>query len=423
VGIFVNKKFVEAMVPPDNGKFLDYALDSKALGLPEGATTIEAVLYIDFAERPRVVDRSSVTVSLSNNANIPIPEQGFSLRYDWSRGHTWVYDWDETKTLSSISEAQALQGSHAAESALDHFHARYDFEMDNVYDDGDALVRVQMEPPAGAKSVLIPIEGAVEPRRLFEPNLYPVYMRLHRTGAETYGLIPSYWGIGGGAENAFNSSVNIISPTSLPLLPVGHVKPGDSWFTRIQVESPDDLDRDKVIQKNSLFDSLPARGEFLDVEWQMGFPCAKIRDTFSVGTGGPGIGKDKIKTNAVNVEETYWFALDRGVIVRFDRTVTSDELVNAGPAGGAAGAPSPAGGGGRLPAKFGGAPPSANADLAQPMDQFGRRGGPPLQPGSGGSVGGGSFRHRVQKFGGTNPTTSSDELQRVTDTKVFTLVH
>jgi len=418
VGIFVNKKFIEAMVPPDDGKFLDYALDTKGLGLPEGDTTIEAVLYINFAERPRIVDRSSVQVSLSNKANIPVPSDGLTLRYSWPGGRAWVYDWDESVTLSTITETQAMLGGHAAQVPVDHYHARCNFEIDNVYPDGDALIRVQLEPPAGVDSFLLPISGDPTPRRLFETNMYPVYERLHRTGAETFGLIPSYWAMGGGAENAFDSSVNLIFPTSLPLLPVGRIKPGDSWFTRIQMQSPDDANRERVLEKNSLFDSLPARGEFLDVEWQMGYPCAKIRDTFSAGSGGPGLGREKIQTNAQSVEETYWFALDKGVVVRFERTETRDQLVSGQPTALAAG-----GQGDYSALNFGGVDFSPLLSLDSttlPNYQF--RGKPGGAARGFGALTGNNNGGNAPPPPANEQPQSQPELRRVTDTKVFTLI-
>ncbi len=455
VGIFVSRvdangqptqrKFIEALVPPENGKFLDYPLDTMANGIQDGQIIVEAVLYINFTERPRVVDRSSVQVTLSNKANIPIPAKGIVMRYKWYSGRTYLYNVDETVTDSSITESQAKLGGTAAQVPVEHYFTRDAFEVDNVYDNGDALIRLQLQPPPGAHSFLAPLQGETTPRRVFDTNLYPLYMRVHRTGVEDYGLIPSYWGFEG-AANTVDSSLDVYRADSLPILPVGPVKPGDTWFTRIQIQSPDDVDQAKVLDKNTLFDRLPARGEFVGVEWQMGYPCAKCRNTFSLGSGGPGLGRDQIKTNAQSVEETYWYAMDSGVVVKFERTEVIDQLVNApqtNPTGGTVGGTTGGQGQGRfgsgsfapgqVPGSFGNPAGGGKREesITNPLKQFG--GGAGFSPrGQGGGQGGfapggagagnGQYNTLTQTTQQTQPQDQG-ELHRVTRTELYTLVH
>ncbi|KAL6968770.1 hypothetical protein U1Q18_052110 [Sarracenia purpurea var. burkii] len=60
-----------------NGKYYDYVLDTKGRKLPdtpEGKTEkLEVVLYTDYNDKARIVDRSSVNVRIGNQANIPVP--------------------------------------------------------------------------------------------------------------------------------------------------------------------------------------------------------------------------------------------------------------------------------------------------------------------------------------------------------------
>src|SRR4051812_17101339 len=64
VGIFVNGKFIEATIPQPGAKYLDYTLNTKGLDLPDGPLNIETLLYVDFAEKPKVFDKSSISVTL-----------------------------------------------------------------------------------------------------------------------------------------------------------------------------------------------------------------------------------------------------------------------------------------------------------------------------------------------------------------------
>src|SRR5687768_4183436 len=84
VGVFLNGKLIEATVPPVEGKYRVYTLDTKGRGIPDttGAPLkLELVLYTDYNDQPRIVDRSSVDIHIGNKANIPVPNSGISLRY------------------------------------------------------------------------------------------------------------------------------------------------------------------------------------------------------------------------------------------------------------------------------------------------------------------------------------------------------
>ena len=54
VGIFIGGKFLEAVKPGQGAEYLYYDLNTKARGIPDGPLTIEAVLYQDLANSPRI---------------------------------------------------------------------------------------------------------------------------------------------------------------------------------------------------------------------------------------------------------------------------------------------------------------------------------------------------------------------------------
>src|SRR6476469_1077811 len=61
VGFFLDGKFMEAVIPNLSGRYYEYLLDTKGKKIEDGKHTLEAVLYVDYSDEPRIVDRSSVT--------------------------------------------------------------------------------------------------------------------------------------------------------------------------------------------------------------------------------------------------------------------------------------------------------------------------------------------------------------------------
>lgn len=385
VGIWVNGQFIEAVVPTEGQKFMDYTLHTKALELPDGPTTIEAVLYVDFEEKPRILDRSSIQVTLANKANIPVPDEGFLLRYKWHPGEAIVYNWDSDISVSNISEAQAKLGGHAAETSIQNQSARVVYNVDNTYPTQqglDALLRIQLEPPAGKTSATLATLSSPFPKLFYARDFSEVYSRVHDTGSEVYGQIPPFFSNFGINGSAPDNPLYALIP--LPVLPTGRVRPGDIWNTRFQLGAPSDVGRVNLL--DSTVEKIPARGEFVGLEWEMGSPCAKLHRTISVGTGGAGEGANKIKSNAEAVDETCWFALDRGEIIKIVRTLTVDRKVEAAqtaPSNAPGGAGGPQGAG----AATNGSSPSGNRPNKFNGMMRGGFGGGGGAAGGGGSVG------------------------------------
>ncbi|RYD64762.1 MAG: hypothetical protein EOP84_32455, partial [Verrucomicrobiaceae bacterium] len=136
------------------------------------------------------------------------------------------------------------------------------------------------------------------------------------------------------------------------------VRPGDSWQTRFQNGK---IDLEKLYSQTNVTSSFgPARGEFVGVEWEMGHPCAKIKNTISEGQMTK---KDQelLKKNAnfagdkLKLDETVWFALDTRQVLKIVRDTTLETKVeNAGGMGGS-GMGGPGAPGGRGPGGPGGA--------------------------------------------------------------------
>jgi len=440
IGIFLNGKFIEAVTPPLSGKFYDYVLDTKGRGIADGKVNLEAVLYVDYNENPRIVDRSSVSVNVANSASIAIPNGGFKLRYRFTAGTQLVYNLDQRLAISTISGSQNSLGGHPAELPLDSEKIRLLYAVDNAYGNGDGLIRIQPMTEPGKDYAMLTTQNSAEPKKFYDYMMHPVYMRVNNTGNEIFGSVPNYFpmeGTSGSTGEDISTELFLYSP--LPTLPVKGVKPGDSWQSRFQNDS---LDLEKKDETTSLVSHFPARGEFMGVEWEMGHPCAKIRNTIAAGTkttdgkklsaAGRAFADDKVE-----LTETMWFALDRGVIMKIQRDITIDrKLESAG--GGPAGGPGMGGPGG--PGTFGGPPRGAGgaggasggkagADLQRGPGGRGPGGfGPPGQ--GGGGAGGRSGPGQMGMgpggggFGGRNGGgTPQVQYLRIREQAVFTLAN
>lgn len=412
IGIFLNGKFIEAReaVAPASAKYFTYVLDTKGRGIPDGRVNLEIVHYVDYSENPRIVDRTSVTLNVANSASIAIPANGFRLRYKFRPKTELVYTLQQRVALSTISGTQNRAGGRPAELPLEAEKIRLLYATDNAYGNGDGLVRMQAMPQKGKDYAILTTSTDPEPKRYFDYMMAPVYMRISSTGREVFGSVPSYFGIEGSSGTGEDVTMNLYANFPLPTLPDKPVKPGSSWESRFQSGN---LDLSKLPEMTRVTTGFRGRGEFVGVEWEMGHPCAKIKNTIASGTTsvdgrrltaqGSAFADDKAE-----MVETIWFALDRGVIVKRVRDLTIDRKIESqGSAPGGFGAPGGPGmaPGGRpgsaTPGRPGGTPPGGDPGLGGAERQAGMpglggparggagQGGGPQGPGGFGPPGGG----------------------------------
>ncbi len=324
VGLFINGRFVEAVVPQASGKYYEYVLDTKGMGLPDGKTKLELVLYVDYSDQPKVVDRSSVNVMVSNKASIPLPANGVRLRYNFRPGTETVYSVDHKLSISTISQAQAQRGGHATELPVDSQTFRMVYAVDNSYSDGDGLLRIQARPPAGKNVVFMSSPRHPEGVLLGELQFGEMYMRVTNTGNEVFGSVPVSFPMEG---TNFGPGLGMqwYYLETLPSLPGKTVKPGDVWQSRYQADA---MVEGNIHDLSSLVSAIPVRAECVGLEWEMGHPCAKIHQYITAGSPGSE-GRGDFSTDRVGIDETYWFALDKGVVIKFIVRETIDRLAGA----------------------------------------------------------------------------------------------
>jgi hypothetical protein len=406
VGVFLNGKFVEAVVPPVEGNYRVYTLDTKGRGIPDGEMKLELVKY-EGGDAPRIVDRSSVSVTVGNQMNIPIPAGGVHLRYGFYPDQQMIYSINSVVTISALGSGANEIGGRPAQFPTNEMHERALYVVDNTYGNGDALLRVQNLPDKGKDYAILALAGEPEPRQVFDYQMQPTYMRVTKTGRPVFGSVPQYFGFSSGGAAEGGSFVYGSWP--LPVLPEKAVAPGSRWEALYQL--PATLESGNLAELSKVTEGFPARGEFVDAEWELGHPCAKIHNSIAAGTrtfegqklqaAGSAFNDDKVA-----LDETVYFALDTHKIVKIIRSITIDrkmtQQTQSGGGGGAPGAPGgPPGMPGR-PGKGGQMPPPGGGSGGfqtggVPMNQ---RGKGPAGGGAPGIPGGGQGPGRPGQMGG-----------------------
>jgi hypothetical protein len=347
---------IDALVPATVGKYDEYVLDTKARGLPDSQPgkpdRLEAKLYVNYGDQPRITKTSSVDLYIGNHENIKMPADGIKLRYTFKSGSQMVYDLEQRVAEDTISESENAKGGKAAELPLDSETIRLLYAVDNSYTDGDGLVRIQALPDKGKNYAILTTTLNNTPTPYYDNQMSSIYMRLTSTGHEVFGSVPMYWAMEGTAGEGVTT--DLFADYPLPTLPVNPVKPGSSWQSRFQEPH---LDLTNIFASKTLVEHFPAVGEFVDTEWERGHPCAKIQNSIQASemseedkkliAQGAGFGGDKVQ-----LQETIWFALDTHQVLKILRDMTVEvKQQTAGVGGGPPGMP----GGGQMPG--GGRPP------------------------------------------------------------------
>ena len=358
VGVFLNNELIEAVVPPLHGKFYDYVLDTKGRGLPDTkdgeSEKLELVLYTDYNDTSRIVDRSSVNIRVGNQASIPIPNEGIKLRYKFVPGRQMIYDLTQHVQVSPMSEDQNVNGGKAATFDTEAETVRLSYDVVNSYGDGDGLLRMQALPDKGKDFAdLTPVNSETQ-ERFYDTDMIPIYMRVNSLGHEVFGSLPAY--VGFETDSGSVNTGGLIADYPLPTLPSKAVHIGDSWASRFQREN---LDLTKGYELDTLVAKFPARGEFANVEWERGHPCARLKNTIEAGTESEESKKlaaqgAEFTGDKVGIEETIWFALDTHEILKIERDLTIDRKIENQAAAGQFAGPGSPGGTGAAP--FMGAP-------------------------------------------------------------------
>lgn len=348
IGVTLNDKYLEATVPIEDKKrgFMVYKLDTKALSIPDGEYTLGLLLYGRQGTTPVIVEKTEVRIKVANKEGIKVPDDGFKLRYKFRPKMITNYSVEMGELMSTLSDTRNRLGGRATEIPVEQERFRFTIAVDDVKPDGNGLVRVQILPDEGKDYAVFRAPGDPGPRKHFQNVFSPLYRLMKPTGEEVYADVPGWMPTYEFGVNR-DRYTHIILLLPLPMLPTDHISPGDSWQTAILLPSGDPTH----IQKTGAgSDRIQARGEFVSVEWEKGFPCAKLRYEFIIadpvrdGQDLKLLGREFRDNSRIRMEQTVWFALNEGRIVRWDAVFEGDTRVPVSTQGGAAGGGGGAGG-------------------------------------------------------------------------------
>ncbi|GIV01633.1 MAG: hypothetical protein KatS3mg015_0463 [Fimbriimonadales bacterium] len=361
IGIAVDDKFIEATVPTLDEKLdaLVYRLDTKAKQIPDGKHTLKVNLYMNIDGKPAIAETSEVTINVGNHAGINVPEDGLLIRYKWQPGRKNVYRTTVGIDLSTLTEAQNRMGGRAAQLPVAVESTRILYAVDDVKPGNIGLVRAQLLPDRGKDYTVVTAEGDSGPTMHYQEEFAPTWRLLDPAGREVYGDIPLYFSQGGEAVGESNMKLYVLIP--LPVLPRDPVRIGDSWQGQIglggSIEKARELGRVSEYQ--------PARGTFVNVEWEQGRPCAHLRYQIEVLERTRETETLKIMNrefrggNRFKMQQDIWVTVDTGVLIRSDLVIEADQRMQQSTGSGGSGSgggqlaggrrgPSIAGGGGLL---------------------------------------------------------------------------
>ena len=339
VGVWVNGVFLEAVAPIAGvnvfGNDFVYKLDTKARKIRDGKMDIELVLYADAGRSNRVLNKTSLSLTLDNFSSIRIPANGLKLRYSLKPNMEYTYRLNIKQSLSLASDTDIRLNR---ENPLQTSGETLRYKIAVVSQDWAKDLKVgtlllQPLTEKGKDYSWLTLSGQTERKKYYDYMMHPIYMRVDDMGREKWGGAPFYLPFEGSAGDV--NRLDLFGVFPLPILPARGLKMSAPTFAGT-VQSGI-LDLEKLREQRRFTQTSPAKGVFEGVEWERGLRCAKIRNSISVGTKSTGM---------QDYEERYWFALDLGMVIRLDRTTTRIiEQRATQQAGGGAGA----GGGGGGP--------------------------------------------------------------------------
>jgi len=283
LGIVLNDKFVEAVIPETDGADYIYRLDTIARRIQDGPLKIEVVLYRDGGAgvTPTILNRSSVNVVVDNTTSLTSVYSERLLRYGFRRNAEDIYKLKLGTRTSIMSQAQAALnaqrggGDRSLQLSEGYEAVRLVYATHNVLRaDGhyEAVMSVQPRPEPGRAYAWLTVSGATEPKKYYDYEMAPWYMRVTDTGREVFSGMPFYVPMEG--TGASQSLLDLYAFFPLPLLPSEPMAPGDRWQTAILQRGGPIEEFDK---EEKGFVNTPANAQLVEYVYFRGYKCAHIR--------------------------------------------------------------------------------------------------------------------------------------------------
>lgn len=353
VAYYVDGQFRVALAPSQEqrdkakaGDMFVYQWDTKApykpkgsikeVAVKDGSHTIAARLYAPTDKQGASVlkETSSVQVNVQNKYPTPAAEP-IRLRYQYRDGDTKEY----TRTGSTSIVAGLTQGAGGTEDQeMVAQNSEILVAVEDKYSNGDAIVRSLLKKLAVR-------QGGQE--SIYPPDALPkaLYQELDPWGNVKY-------------QNhtiSFDQFAELGIPVSatleLPVLPQNSVAVGDKWQSRnVSLDLPGTPpDKQPKVTATSTFEG---------IEWQGGYPTAKIHQHYDGSTGlklkSITVGSIEVMNPQIVFDQDIYLAYRSGTLVKVVRNLDiTGKTLQAVQTPGASG---PAGGGPAMGGGYPGAP-------------------------------------------------------------------
>ncbi len=265
VSVYIDGKFQIALAPREDSTapYFTYYWDTKDLQVPDGEHSITLRLFEPSADSGNKdsVDLAGTTQVKVDVANIihDGPSE-LRLRYRYPEGLNFLYNRNASSVIvGSVSDA-GVSGNIPIASANSKL-------LLDIEDGSEALVRSKLTN----LSLLSGGQQTDVPRDALTSSVYQVL--------DVQGNVHYEYGGSGQLAAYAQSGVPLDGTLNLPALPEAPVQVGQTWNTpdqRIVVPG----------QSGSRVLHVTLHNKLVDLEWQNGYPAAKIHQTYESGKGG-----------------------------------------------------------------------------------------------------------------------------------------
>ncbi len=312
--------FMLALAPQpseeDNGQPFTYVWDTKETKVSDGEHSIKAILYEPAAGSPVAMTEKSTTevhVTVENKiAPGPDVPTSFLLRYKYREGEQLEYS---RFGKSVIVGHDSAMGGVRSDVEMMSAKSKLLFSVEDVRFDRDAQATLALVRNKLTELSILNggQEYTLEPTALSNSmyqELLPEGRVHYETGATT------------GLAEFTAQGLPVNNTLELPLMPTLRVSVGDNWDTpgqRLDIPGLPPILQPVVTLKNKL----------VDLEYQGGYPCVKIHQSFSGALGTVMGSKLKtlpfggmmITTPTLTYDRDIYIAYTSGTLIRTGRTL------------------------------------------------------------------------------------------------------
>ncbi|MCS6777125.1 MAG: hypothetical protein RMJ43_13235 [Chloroherpetonaceae bacterium] len=307
VAFYIDDKFHSAIAPQEDlSKPFTFVWDTKRDNVPDGEHTIRAVLYepaggdtpggVVAAEKNVSEVRVTVANKIKNGPNT------LTLRYKYPAGTVLEY---ARNARSLIVGGVSATGVTTSDQVLNEMRSRLLLGIEDSRPAQDvALIRNKLT----RLSLLEEGQEITFPEGMLSGSMYQEVNSQGRVLYET--------GTGVGMEEFTLRGLPVNNTLELPLLPLMQVSVGQTW--QLPGQRLDIPGLPPAMQPRVTLTS-----KFEGLEWENGYPTARIRQTYEGDYGKPLIFNGiEVTSPKINYERDIYIAYKSGTLVKIKRTLT-----------------------------------------------------------------------------------------------------